>query len=133
MNCHEEKTALFETPTTSKRASDSTPTKSKPGAGAYTAEFDAFWAAYGRKGSKARSFKRWRDAVKVAPVEVIMRAVPAYVASTGGPIPRFRLDAENWLSGECWESAVVPASTQSTNGRAPYQNPADESVWDKSL
>lgn len=84
----------------------------------YTAAFEAFWTAYGKKGKKALAAGEWRKAVKRAAPDLIMARVGPYVAST--PALRWRLDAERWLKNDCWESAVVPAGTR--NGHAPFQD-----------
>lgn len=70
----------------------------------YTAAFEAFWTAYGRKGAKRNAYAEWQRAVKRAAPEVIVAGVGPYVAATADD-PRFRKDAERWLKGDCWESA----------------------------
>lgn len=103
---------------------------SKSNGTAYSADFEAFWAAYGRKGSKRTAANEWARALKRANRDVIMGAVGPYVASTQDL--KYRKDAERWLRGDCWESAVVPTS-RANNGHVPYQNPADQSVYDQPI
>jgi hypothetical protein len=69
----------------------------------YSPEFEAAWAAYGRKGAKRKAWLEWQRAIKRAPVEIISGAIPAYLASK--PDPKFRKDFERFLSGDVWESA----------------------------
>jgi hypothetical protein len=96
----------------------------------YPADFEAFWTAYGRKGAKRTAAAEWARATKRAPVPVIMAAVAPYVAST--PNPKFRKDAERWLKGDCWESAIVPLQPAAGDYR-PYRNPTDQSVYDEDF
>lgn len=100
------------------------------GTHAYTDAFEAFWGAYGRKGAKATAFTEWRRAVARASPDVIMAALPAYLASK--PDPGWRKDAERWLKGDCWESTPV-ANGSAINGHRPYQNPADQSAYDDPI
>lgn len=78
-----------------------------PKSRAYTEAFETFWAAYGRKGSKADAFAEWQRAVKRAAPDVILAAVAPYLASK--PDPQWRKDAERWLKGDCWESTLPAA------------------------
>lgn len=96
----------------------------------YTAQFEAFWSAYGRKGSKGNAAREWARAVKRADPAVILAAVGPYVAST--PELRYRKDAERWLKGDCWESVTVLAAQRST-GHQTYRNPTDQSVYDAPI
>lgn len=79
----------------------------------YTPEFDTAWAAYGRKGSKPASFRRWKEALERTDLETIQGAIPHYVANTKGPKDREgrgadwkpgRKDFEEWLNKDGWES-----------------------------
>lgn len=69
----------------------------------YSAEFEAAWKLYGRKGAKRTAWLEWQRAVKRAPVETIVAAIPAYLANKSDP--KFRKDFERWLKGDVWESA----------------------------
>jgi hypothetical protein len=110
---------------------NSTPAAAPPSErNGYTPAFEAFWSAYGRKGAKRTAATEWAKAVKRADPTVIMTKVGPYVAST--PDPKYRKDAERWLKGDCWESAIV-AATRATNGHVPYQNPADQSAYDAPI
>lgn len=91
----------------------------------YTAEFEAFWMAYGRKGAKGAAAREWQRAVKRAEVAVIMAAVGPYLASR--PDRQYRKDAERWLRDDCWESEVVGT------GHQTYRNPTDQSEYDEDL
>lgn len=97
---------------------------------AYTANFERFWKAYGRKGAKRKASTEWHKAIRRADEDTIVAAVAAYVAST--PELRYRKDAERWLANDCWESAIVPAAA-TTNGHVPWRNPDDQSVYDQPL
>jgi hypothetical protein len=89
--------------------------RAKGGRRGYTAEFEAFWAAYpvrrsnGSKGSKFEASKAFPTALELvdgsaakaglAPAELLMAAVKAYAASCGD----FPPDAVRWLTGRRWE------------------------------
>lgn len=77
---------------------------------AYTEGFEAFWAAYERKGGKYAAFREWQDALRRADAATIMAAVPGYLASE--PRPKYRKDAERWLKNDCWESAASVGPTE---------------------
>lgn len=113
LNCHP-------LPTAAERARKST----------YPADFEEFWIAYGRKGSKRPAAAEWARAIKRADPEVIMAAVGPYLASR--PDPSWRKDAERWLKGDCWESAVIPARAVS-GGYQPYRNPVSEDDYDEPI
>lgn len=126
------RTAIDPVKRTRKRELPPTASAARANGHAYTDDFEAFWTAYGRKGGKANAFAEWRKALTRAAPDLIMTAVPAYVAATAGPDLRFRKDAERWLKNDCWESAVV-ARTPIANGHRPYQNPADQSLYDDPI
>jgi hypothetical protein len=110
-------------------------TRSEAGSGrvkthTYPQAFEAFWVAYGRKGSKRTAAAEWSRAISRASPEAIMAAVGPYVAST--PNLKYRKDAERWLKGDCWESAVVPHQA-AVNGHQPYRNPDDQSAYDEPI
>lgn len=93
----------------------------------YTADFEAFWSAYGKKGKKAAAAIEWHKAVKRADRTLIMTNVGPYVASK--PELKWRLDAERWLKNDCWESAVVPA--RAVSGHQPYRDHDDDAAYDE--
>lgn len=97
----------------------------------YTADFEAFWSAYGKKGKKAAAAIEWHKAVKRADRAVIMAAVEPYVASK--PQLKWRLDAERWLKNDCWESAVVTDEPRSNGQHVPYRDPDDISAYYEDL
>lgn len=96
----------------------------------YTQDFEQFWAAYERRGSKKLAATEWRKALTRADRETIMRAVAAYVAAT--PELRYRKHAERWLRDDCWDSAV-PDLPKAAGGHQPWQNPSDNSVYDEEF
>jgi hypothetical protein len=105
------------------------PTAAERARTAYTPDFEAFWIAYGRKGAKRTAAGEWARAIKRADPALIARAVGPYVAAT--PDPKFRKDAERWLKGDCWESAVVQA--RAAGDYQPYRNPTDANAYDEDL
>lgn len=72
----------------------------------YTADFEAFWIAYGRKGNKKKAFDCWCK-LKPEQVEEIRSNLPAYLYSTRENV-RFRKDAERYLNpqNEHWNDVV---------------------------
>lgn len=96
----------------------------------YTSDFEAFWSAYGRVGDKSEAFVQWLAATGRASPLVIMAAVPPYVASTRDP--QYRKGAQRWLGNDGWESIPV-ARAPTVNGHRPYQNPADQSLYDDPI
>lgn len=92
----------------------------------YTEAFEAFWVAYERKGDKRLASVEWAAALKRADVGTIMAAVGPLVAST--PDLKWRKDAQRWLKGDGWESAVVPARTNG-NGHTGWTNPKDPNAY----
>lgn len=80
---------------------------------AYTPDFEAFWAAYGRKGGKRAAATEWHKALQRSDIETIMSKVGPYVEST--PDIKYRKDAERWLKNDGWESAIVPRHSTSND------------------
>lgn len=113
------------------RADEAVPRRERASTTAYSAAFEAFWAAYGRKGAKRAAYTEWQRATKRANPDVIMARVGPYVAGT--PEIRYRKDAERWLKGDCWESAIAPRGLGSSGQRVAYQSPVDQSEYDVSL
>lgn len=71
--------------------------------------FDAFWVAYGKKVAKGAAEKAWRRAATSEQVvNLIMQAVPRYVAST--PDLQYRKHPATWLNQRCWEDETPGSS-----------------------
>jgi hypothetical protein len=80
-------------------------------------EFDKAWTAYGHKVDRVQAQKAWTRALKKAPAETILAAIPAYVAVTaarGEPEgtgtawkPR-RKNLATWLNNEGWTEEIEP-------------------------
>ncbi|MGW1675974.1 hypothetical protein [Saccharopolyspora sp. NPDC002376] len=96
----------------------------------YTPDFEAFWAAYGRKGGKRAAAIEWHKALERADTDTITAAVQPYVDAT--PELKYRKDAERWLKNDCWESAV-PQRKAAAGDYQPYRNPADTSIYEGEL
>lgn len=105
-------------------------TKRAPKRDEYTPDFEAFWAAYGRKGGKRAAAIEWHKAIERADSDTILAAVPAYVEAT--PELKYRKDAERWLKNDCWESAV-PQRRRASGDYEPYRNPTDTSIYEGDL
>lgn len=69
---------------------------SKKSASVYTKEFEQFWEAYGRKGSKSNGFKRYKEARKKYSPEQILKALEIYNQELRDE--KFRKYAEGWLN-----------------------------------
>lgn len=80
-----------------------TPKPPKGANSGYTAEFEYFWKAYGKKGSKANAFKRWK---KLKPEEKhdALAAIDSYFLEN--PDPQYRKDGEGYLNGKLFESVL---------------------------
>jgi hypothetical protein len=80
-------------------------------------DFDKAWAAYSHKVDRVQAKKAWARAVKKAPAETILAAIPAYVAVTTGKgepegtgtawKPR-RKNLATWLNNEGWTEEIEP-------------------------
>lgn len=80
-------------------------------------DFDRAWEAYGHKVDRVQARKAWIRALKKAPAEVILAAIPAYVAVTTGKgepegtgtawKPR-RKNLATWLNNEGWTEEIEP-------------------------
>jgi hypothetical protein len=80
-------------------------------------DFDKAWATYGHKVDRVQAKKAWARAVKKAPAETILAAIPAYVAVTTGKgepegtgtawKPR-RKNLATWLNNEGWTEEIEP-------------------------
>lgn len=89
-------------------------------------EFDKAWAAYGHKVDRVQARKAWTRALKKAEAEVILAAIPAYVAVTTGKgepegtgtswKPR-RKNLATWLNNEGW-TEVIEEPKKGYQGRA---------------
>jgi DNA-binding transcriptional regulator YhcF (GntR family) len=99
----------------------------------YTAAFETFWSAYGRKGTKATAAREWKKHAKGIPLAVILDAIPIYFATERVAVRGFKLDAERFLSRHVWENPTMgeendaPARA-SPNGHQPYERSIDKST-----
>jgi DNA-binding transcriptional ArsR family regulator len=100
-------------------SSDPSPSPKRRRRTAYTEAFEAFWVAYGQKGTKRPAFNQWQLAIKRVSAELIMAAVPPYVASR--PDAQYRKDAERWLKDDGWESVTVTTPDPTDWLRAEWQ------------
>ena len=94
-------------------------------------QFDQFWVLYAKPKGKKAALDQWKIAIKKADPDVILAAVPGYVASNHDP--KYRKDPERWLKGEHWTDGVI--ASPKTNGahHVAYRDPTDLSVYRKSL
>jgi hypothetical protein len=80
-------------------------------------DFDRAWETYGHKVDRVQAKKAWARALKKAPAETILAAIPAYVAVTTGRgepegtgtawKPR-RKNLATWLNNEGWTEEIEP-------------------------
>ena len=87
----------------------------------YTAEFEAWWAAYPRKEGKGAAYKAYRLAKKRAPVERLLAAATRYATARRGQDQQYTKQAATWLNGDCWhdEPPVTAASRIKFPGYVP--------------
>lgn len=89
--------------------------KAKAKAQEYTPEFELWWEAFNRKGSKFNAMKRWAE-IKDKPENLIdlTKQYLRYCASKD----RTQKDGEGWLSGRMWESnwSLVEKIDRPNNG-----------------
>jgi len=72
----------------------------------YSPDFESWWLAFGRKGSKANAFKRWRELSKrgeLPELPMLLEHTKTYLAHLEAT-ERTQKDAEGWLNGKFWES-----------------------------
>lgn len=91
----------------------------EPSSAAADGAFDAFWAKYPRKVSKADAQRAWAKATKggTAP-DVITNGLLAQLGNWANSDPKFIPHASTWLSGERWnDSAAIdlPTASESRN------------------
>lgn len=79
---------------------------------AYTDEFETFWNAYNKKGSKSSAFTYWKELTTDEQTAAV-RFIPDYFASK--PDAQFRKDAERYLKNKTFEDAIALPPTQIAN------------------
>lgn len=80
------------------------------------ADFDLFWEAYGKVGSRQQALKKWNAAIKSGhdPTEIIAaaRAYRSHLQSpaweAGGRSPPFQKHGATWLHNQCWKDELEP-------------------------
>ena len=74
-----------------------------------TADFEDFWAAYGKKVDKPRCVKLW---AKMTPNDkkACLEAVPLYVEST--PDVTYRKNPSTYLNNRSWENEIIKPRTE---------------------
>lgn len=79
-------------------------------------EFLEAWLAYGRKGSRAESWKRWQSS-NIPGQPELLKAIAEYQAAE--PDPQFRKDFERFISGEMWHTNFenLKGNGNGNNGR----------------
>ncbi len=95
----------------------------------YTPEFEAAWGAYGRKGGKTSSFKAWKTVLERTTVEVIMAAIPNYLASAK-PQAGYTRDFSTWLNDDGWESESAQPPKKGYQGQAGSDRASREEYED---
>ena len=80
------------------------------------ADFDLFWEAYGKVGSRQQALQKWNAAIKGGhDPTVIIAAARAYRShlqspgwEAGGRSPPYQKHGATWLSYQCWEDELPP-------------------------
>jgi hypothetical protein len=106
-----------------------------PKGDAYPAEFETFWSAYGRKGTKSTAANEWKRHAKGIPLAVILDAIPVYFATERVAVRGFKLDAERFLSRHVWENPTMgeendapPRASPAEGGNGQYLNSAEKTT-----
>lgn len=93
----------------------------------YTSDFEDFWIAYERKGSKKNAFKRWQSLSLEDRHDALAAIDPYFIEN---PDPQYRKDAEGYLNGKLFESVLerqrnnqlnVPSSSSHQKSNADDQ------------
>ena len=85
----------------------------------YTAEFEAWWAAYPRKDSKGSASKAFKAAKGRASVSALMLGAAAYAKRRAGEDPQFTKQAATWLNSDCWNDEQPPTKPRHPPGFVP--------------
>lgn len=83
----------------------------------YDEGFLAAWEAYGRVGGKQQAWQAWKAANNRVSAEVIMAAIPHYLASDQ-PQRGYTQHFSTWLNNDGWESASAQPKKPGYQGRA---------------
>jgi hypothetical protein len=94
-----------------KKKEDNTP-KPPTGDSGYTAEFENFWISYERKGSKSNAFKSWKKLNANDRAKAVEGIKPYFKEN---PEAQYRKDAQGYLSGKLFESALERAECGNSN------------------
>lgn len=82
----------------------------------YSDEFENFWNAYNKKGSKSQAYTEWEELTSDEQAAAV-RFIPAYFASK--PDIQFRKDAERYLKNKTFEDAIALPPTQTEIEKRP--------------
>jgi hypothetical protein len=88
----------------------------------YPADFETFWSAYGRKGTKSTAANEWKRHAKGIPLAVILDAIPVYFATERVAVRGFKLDAERFLSRHVWENPTMGEENDAPARASPNGN-----------
>lgn len=83
----------------------------------YDEPFLAAWEAYGKVGGKQQAWQAWKAAADRVTPEVIMAAIPLYLASDA-PRRGYTKHFSTWLNNDGWESAECQPKKPGYQGRA---------------
>jgi len=90
----------------------------------YTLQFSELWTAYGMKGSKSVSFKRW-ESLTEAEKEQAAKAIKPYLLET--PEKQYRKDFERYLSQKVFEGVLERDAAGQLN--VPTNKQAGEDIF----
>jgi hypothetical protein len=82
--------------------------------------FGEFYAAYPRKGARARALKAYKTALKKTTPDTLLTAAKAYATARKGEDPKFTPEAAPWLNGERWDDP--PPTAHRTPGASFWDN-----------
>lgn len=93
--------------------------------------FDAWYAAYPVHKSRGAAEKAWTTAMREgADPQALLTAAAAY--RTDPQVLRgYGKHPATWLNGKCWLDEATPAAR--SDSYAPYQNPTDQSVYNRGF
>lgn len=95
----------------------------------YDTDFEVFWEAFGKVGTKFQAQKSWRAAKKIAKAADLVEAAKAYRADlVRRNSTEYSKHASTWLNNRCWADRLP--THQTTSKEAVKDNPvANKPIW----
>lgn len=119
-------------------AAPSTPAKGSQQKDHHLEAFGAFWFNYPKKKAREEAKKAWIAAIeRGAEPKHVVDAAQAYARERAGEDPKYTKYPATWLNKGCYDDEPDtpgrPSLRAVSGGWQPFQNPADQSVYDEDL